>query len=187
MSKLRVVKERKERTDDFDQDLRGLGGSDLLANEYPWVFLSIKGTPNDLQKTCDLLGLKAKPGKEHGVLHLFKPGKGENHKEKAIALFGASVLLANSDPNIAMCLGQVSVLAQRMQGVELKDIYEEDAHDYENWHKLTGLSSSEMMRVYLKHSGIELNSALTNANTLIEIVRNENSQQSMQSGIKKIS
>jgi len=118
MSKLRAIKERRNDDSSFEQDLRGLGGTDLLANEYPWVFLTLKGQPKQLDEVCALLELRHKPGLSKNKIHLFKPGQHENHKEKTLQLFGAAILLAHHNPELPMLISQLSILAERIKGTE---------------------------------------------------------------------
>lgn len=170
MAKLRAIKERRNEDPGFEQDLRGLGGTDLLANEFPWVFLSVKGQPKQLEQVCSLLGLQHKTGLSKDQIHLFKPGQHENHKEKTLQLFGAAALLAHHNSHLPMLIGQLSILAERIKGTDPKDIREESSEDFQSWKGSPGLSTPEHIRLYLSHAGIHLTQELVTHEHLKSVI-----------------
>lgn len=174
MSKLRAIKERRNDDPSFEQDLRGLGGTDLLANEYPWVFLTVRGEPKMLQDICTLLNLHFKHGKLSNYFHLYKTGQHENHKEKTLQLFGAAALLSHHNPELPLLIGQLSILAERIKGTDSRDLSEESSEDYNNWNQSVGLFIPEHIRIYLSHAGINIKSEILQHGELSSIIKNHN-------------
>lgn len=186
MSKLRVVRDRKQETSNFDQDLRGLGGTSLLSNEYPWVFLAVKNATEHIGQARELFGVSVKLSEDRTTHILFKTGKTQTHKEKTLELFVAGLFLLSKSPQAEMFLGQMSILAERTKGTDSSQIAEDRSEDYLLWKSQPSvLQTTENIKLYLSHAGINLDSCEVKATEVHKIV--EASQAVTQTAQRKTS
>jgi hypothetical protein len=104
MSKLRVVTPRAENYDN-DQDIRGLGQSDLFSDLTPLPFLAVKNVSNEMIKQAvEKFNLVQKPSDHKDVILLLDEHFKTSHKEKSVMLMGAGLLISHHAPNAQMLM-----------------------------------------------------------------------------------
>lgn len=160
MAKLRAVKERKISNEVVANDLRGLGNTGLLENEYPWVYLAVKNlnpTLRDLVK--ETLSLQSKLSSDNQTTIFFDTTKGKDHKIKSVRMMGAALLINSVTPDQKMLIAQLDVLRFKVLNQSLEGSPESTTEDYKAWDQnREGLKVSFPLNVYLSHAGFKMSS-----------------------------
>ncbi len=117
MSKLRVIKERKESHQHEEQDLRGLGNTTLLKNTHIEPYLVFEKKSLNFQSSLDkiLTQFNAKIVKStdsHSVVHTQSH---DNHKANALVLFHMSIYLFKNNLTQSIHLQEVNWLHTELQ------------------------------------------------------------------------
>lgn len=158
MSKFRVVKERQENGPEVVNDLRGLSKLGLLENEYPWVYLAVKSFEfGEIKKIAEKLGLKCKYNEEEKTTIIYDSTKNNDHKIKAVRLFGAALLITHIQQSASLMLGQIDTLRYKVLNLDLANFPETKTEEFQKWTSQAGITVvSSPLNVYLSQAGFNL-------------------------------
>lgn len=177
MSKLKLVQERINENEEYEQNLRGLGITNLFVNDYPWVFLTVNFGPHfkkeQIENICNTIlkvfQINSKQSKDYPhIFHFFSKNKILDHKCKAIELFGIAVFIQHQLPGLPMLMGLRSILHDRILATPSVNIHEETTSDFKDWDtKESGLKINEDICIYLSHANIHLNKNKLESNEIM--------------------
>jgi len=163
MSKLRVIKERKESHQQEDQDLRGLGNTTLLKNTHIEPYLTFENKSLNFQSSMDKIlsqfnGKIVKKTDQHTVITTQPQG---NHKADALVLFHMSIYLFKNNLAQSIHLREINWLHAELQNaihdkLTLETHYEMPTHHEHGVH-LSSMFSHTLHQVgYLEKASDEI-------------------------------